>query len=114
MLVNEREGSLYLAPFVTNKWTRNGMVISAKNAPTTFGPVSFSIKSSVKRGYIEAVIEPPKRSEPKEILIRLRHPEGKKIRSVRVNGQNWPSFSASSSTIYLKPSQSKITVWARY
>jgi hypothetical protein len=83
MLVMERDDQLWLAPLVTNNWLKDGMVISVGNAPTTFGKVSYRITSHVDKGSIEVVIEPPKRNPPKEIVIRLRHPEGKPIRSVK-------------------------------
>ena len=83
MLVMERGEQLWLAPFVTNNWLKDGMVVGISNAPTRFGKVSYRITSHVAKGHIEVTIEPPKRNPPKEIVIRLRHPEGKPIRSVK-------------------------------
>ncbi len=77
MLVQERGDDLWLAPFVTNNWLKEGMEIKVKNAPTRFGPVGYRIKSAVAGGRIEAEIDPPHRTPPQRIVLRLRHPDGK-------------------------------------
>ncbi|MGQ9782794.1 MAG: NPCBM/NEW2 domain-containing protein [Armatimonadota bacterium] len=87
MLVMEHGDELWLAPLVTNNWMKDGMSVNVAGAPTQFGTVSYRIDSNVNAGYIEAQINPPKRSIPKSIVIRLRHPDGKKIKSVTVNGK---------------------------
>lgn len=48
--------------------------------------MSYRIASSVATGRIEATIEPPERTPPRQIVLRLRHPEGKPIKRVFVNG----------------------------
>jgi hypothetical protein len=114
MLVDERGDDLWLAPFVTNNWMKDGMAVAARNAPTAFGPVSYRIKSSVKSGYIEAVIDPPTRTSPKMIVIRLRHPEGKRMKSVTVNGRRYADFDPVKECVRLKPTGATMTVRARY
>ena len=37
MFVQERGSELWLAPFVTSNWLRDGQRVSVKNAPTLFG-----------------------------------------------------------------------------
>jgi hypothetical protein len=34
----------------------------------------------------------PQRSRPKELLVRLRHPAGKRLTAVKVNGADWRYF----------------------
>ena len=79
----ERGDALWLAPFVTSNWLKDGMVVAISNAPTRFGDVSYRIESHVGKGLINVTIEPPRLNPPKEIVIRLRHPEGKAIRTVK-------------------------------
>ena len=55
------------------------------NAPTRFGPVSYTIQSHLAQGFIEATIQPPTRMPPKHIVLRLRHPDGRGIQSVAVD-----------------------------
>ncbi len=114
MMVMERGNELWLAPLVTNQWLKDGMTIKVSNAPTTFGPVSYTIKSSVSKGFIEAEINSPERESPSEIVLRLRHPEEKKIRSVLVNGRPYSEFDPARECIRLKGMNKKIMVKAEY
>ena len=56
MLLTERGQELWLAPFVTDNWLKDGMVVAVANAPTRFGPAGYRITSHVNDGYIEAKI----------------------------------------------------------
>jgi hypothetical protein len=114
MMVMERGEELWLAPCVTNDWLKDGLTVAATNAPTRFGPVSFRIVSAAGQGHIDATIDPSTRRSPRQIVLRLRHPEGKPIRNVTVNGQAHDDFDASKEIIRLAPSQAKITVRASY
>jgi len=115
MLVMERgDDELWLAPFVTNHWMEDGMVVGVRNAPTKFGTVSYRISSAVDKGYIEAQIEPPKRSVPETLVLRLRHPEEKLMSSVKLNGKPHKDFDAKKEYIRIKPCNDKITVRAEY
>jgi len=114
MLVMERADDLWLAPFVTNNWLRHGMTVGVRNAPTRFGPVSYRIHSSVDDGVIEAIIEPPLRRPPAQIVLRLRHPENRPIRSVTVGGRSHADFDVKAECIRLRPGQDRIVVRATY
>ena len=114
MLAMERGDQLWLAPLVTANWLKDGMKLAVGNAPTRFGKVSYTIRSSAGRGLIEADIEPPTRRPPELVVIRLRHPHGKPIRTVTVNGQPHTDFDAAQDTIRIRPSGARITVQARY
>jgi len=102
MYVMERGDELWLAPFVTNNWMKNGMEVLVKNAPTRFGEVSYSIKSHVSQGFIEAKVELTERSKPGEVVLRIRHPEGKLMQSATVNGKLWKDFDAKREIVRLR------------
>jgi hypothetical protein len=114
MLLMERGEELWLAPLVTDQWLNNGMEVAVQDAPTRFGTTSYRINSFTDRGYIEAEINPPTRSSPKEIVIRLRHPQGKRIRAVTVNGAQHTAFDAARDIIRLEPATEKFYVKAHY
>jgi hypothetical protein len=114
MLLAERDEELGIAPLTARDWLKNGKKIEAKNAPTSFGPVSYRIRSAVASGAIEAEIEPPARSQPKAIVLRLRHPEGKAIRSVEVSDGGAAEIDNGKETIRLKPSRSTMRVKVVY
>ena len=92
MFVMERGNDLWLAPFVTNNWFKDGAVISIKNAPTFFGKVSYEITPNIEKSYIDANVELAECDKIENLVIRLRHPEGKRMQRVTVNGQDYSLF----------------------
>lgn len=110
MLVLERGSELWLAPFVTGNWLQDGMHVGLHNAPTRFGAVSYRLRSSVNQGFIEAQIDPPTRSAPIAIVLRVRHPEGKPMQRVTVNGRPHADFDAQAESIRLTPGAERIEV----
>ncbi|MGO8925698.1 MAG: NPCBM/NEW2 domain-containing protein [Limisphaerales bacterium] len=103
MLVTERGDQLWLAPFITCNWLKDGQTLSVSNAPTRFGPVSYHLESHIAQGFIRASIQPPTRETPSRIVLRLRHPEGGHIRSVEVNGKPQRDFDKAKGLVRLKP-----------
>ncbi len=114
MFAMDRSGQLRLAPLVTDRWMQDGMKVEVRNAPTRFGPVSYAITSHVADGRIEAVIDPPRRSAPKRIVLRLRHPDGKPIRSVTVNGRPHDDFDRQREEITLPAATARLAVSVKY
>lgn len=114
MLLAERGEELWLAPFVTDNWLEDGMSVGVVNAPTLFGPTSYRIDSHVADGHIDATIEPPGRFALKEIVVRLRHPEGKPMRMVSVNGRPHENFDVGKQIVRIEPGSEKVTVRAEY
>jgi hypothetical protein len=103
MLVQERGDELWLAPLITSNWLADGLGVAVTNAPTRFGSVSYGITSHVRDAVIEARIDPPTRSAPKAIVLRLRHPDGKPLRGVTVNGKAHRDFDRRQQTIRIIP-----------
>lgn len=103
MLVTERGDELWLAPFVPAYWLENGQRVSVRQAPTAFGAVSYHLVSHVAEGYIEARVDPPDREAPGTIVVRIRHPEGAKMRAVTVNGKAHDDFDSAEELVRLRP-----------
>jgi hypothetical protein len=115
MFVQERGDELWLAPLITSNWLKGGMSVAVTNAPTRFGRVSYRITSHTRDDAIEAHVEPPARSAPKAIVLRLRHPDGKTLRAVTVNGKAHPEFDPKKETVRIIPDGTKhISVRANY
>lgn len=114
MLVQERGEELWLAPFVTSNWLRDGMRMAVRHAPTFFGPVSYTITSNAADGHITALIDPPARSTPRAVVIRLRHPDGKPIQSAGVSGAREYVIDAAHECIRIVPDRNPIRVRAVY
>ena len=114
MFMMERGDELWMAPFVPNYWMKDGLKVEIRNAPTFFGPASYRIESHVGQGTIEAMIDPPTRQTPRELVLRLRHPEGKPMRKVTINGNAHQAFDAAKEIIRIKPETGPIMVRAEY
>jgi hypothetical protein len=102
MLVQERGKELWLAPFVTTEWLKQGDEISVRNMPTFFGPVSYRVTSRIREGSIQAEVDPPTRERSDAICLRIRHPDGKPIRRVLLNGQPVDEVSISGDVIRVR------------
>ena len=114
MLVMERGDELWLAPMVTNHWMKDGMKVAVRNAPTRFGKVSYTITSAAAAGHIDAVIEPHGQLSARRIVIRLRHPDGKPMRAVTVEGKPHKDFDPQKETVTIAASAGPIAVRAQY
>jgi hypothetical protein len=101
MLATERGDDLWLAPMITDRWLEDGKTVEVRNLPTRFGPVAYKIVSHVKEGYVEASVESPTRNPPKHVVIRIRHPEGKRMKSVAVDGKPSTDFDPIAETVQL-------------
>jgi len=114
MFVTERGNELWLAPFVTTGWMDDSEVVEIKNAPSNFGQVSYKITSHVKDGFIEAEVEMPSRCKADAVVIRLRHPQEKQMKSVTVNGKEYKDFDAEKEIVCLKGFDGEVVVKAQY
>jgi hypothetical protein len=105
MLVHEtrdragRPHGLRLAYATPRGWLRPGGRIAVRNAPTSFGPVSYSIDS--RAGGADVVVEGPRRGTPRALGLRLRLPPGKRIARVTLGGRPYDRFDRATGTIDL-------------
>jgi hypothetical protein len=95
MLVFEERDApvLWLCRATPRRWLVQGQGISVRRATTRWGPVSFAVTPQ-DDGLIRAEIELPCTDSPVELLLRLRTPGGKRIRSVTLNGRMHTDFDA--------------------
>jgi hypothetical protein len=107
MLVFEEPTSdvLWLAKATPRSWLADGQHIAVTNAPTRWGRVGYSIRSHLQGGKVEARLDLPRRPIAARIKLRLRVPEGHRIRAVQVGGRAWEQFDALEETVTL-PSES--------
>ena len=85
-----------------------------RNAPTRFGKVSYTLRSSVAERLIDAAIESPARRPPARLVLRVRHPEGKPMRAVTVDGRPHADFDPAADTIRIAPRATTIKVEVAY
>lgn len=95
MMVREQDDhTLLLAQATPRAWLEDGRKISVKNAPTKFGNVSYEVHSHVREGHIDASFQLNSRVPGTKVSFRFRHPQGKLLRSVTLNGKSWSDFDA--------------------
>jgi hypothetical protein len=116
MLVRETSGAtLLLAQATPRRWLEDGRHIRVERAPTEYGLLSFQITSRTSANEIEADVTMPQRKRPAALIIRLRHPDAKRIQSVLVNGRTHLDFDPQKEWIQIKnPTAQHYTVIARY
>jgi hypothetical protein len=101
MFVREQGKDLMLGQALPRYWLADGNHVAIRRAATYFGPMSLEIESRAGRGEIVARFSPPERNAPETIYLRLRHPDGKRIQSVTLNGQKYDRFAADKEWVVL-------------
>jgi len=117
MLLNELhgEGTLFVGQAVPRPWLADGRRIVVANAPTHFGPVTLRMESAAATGRITVEVEFPSERRPDLLLVRLRHPDKKPLRTVTVNGLAWDRFDAGRELIRIPaPKASRFDIIAGY
>jgi hypothetical protein len=105
MLIHEthdRKGhpqGLELAYATPRDWLRPGKRILVRRAPTSFGRLSFSIKST--RALVHVALSVPSRAPLRTLRLRLRLPRGNRMIGVVLGGRPFHRFDAATKTIDL-------------
>jgi hypothetical protein len=109
MLLRELDsGTLLIGQATPRAWLEDGKQIKIKNAPSWAGKVSFEIDSRVASNTIHATLLIDQCKSGETILFRLRHPLGRRIQGVTVNGQSWSDFDAEKEWIRIPKAESRL------
>jgi len=115
MLVRESDDhTLMLMQAAPRAWLEDGKRIGVTNAPTWFGNVSYQVQSSAASGSIRAIVELEGREPANCVVLRLRHPEGKPMKDVTVNGKAWKDFDARKEWVRIPGTRGKYDVVVQY
>jgi hypothetical protein len=82
MLIREDGDTLHIGQAIPRAWLEPGKRVAATDAPTTFGPASFSTVANAD-GTMTVKLKPPTRRPPARVALRLRHPQLKQIAEVK-------------------------------
>ena len=85
MLLRESGDDLQIGFAVPRPWLAPGKRLAVREAPTLFGPVSFTMESDADGSSIRVHLDPPVGGFTGKVHIRLRHPAVKGIKSVHVD-----------------------------
>ena len=115
MFVREQGRDLYLGQALPRAWLADGQRVGIARAVSYFGPVSWRLESQANSGTIVVHLEPPTRTPPARIILRLRHPAQRPLLGVTLNGQEYRDFVPDREWIILPGSLSgPQTIVARY
>lgn len=115
MLLNEiGSDTLIIGQAIPRQWLTEGKKIEVKNAPTYFGNTSFSIDGLDASNEIRATVQAPDRHAPAQLLIRFRHPSGKQLKSVTVNGKRCKNIDIKKELIRIPAPAGKYVIAAKY
>ncbi len=116
LLIWEDGDALWFGRGVPRQWLADGARVSIAAAPTPFGVTSFSVTREA--GSFTATITPPACTPPREMWLRLRHPEKRVPAAVFVNDTKLGADRSIGEDIRLSPgdadARGTITVTARY
>jgi hypothetical protein len=94
MLVQEDGDRLWLGRAMPRPWLGGESAVELRDAPTAFGPVSFTIRPRPAEGRTVVELAAPARRRPAAILLRLRDPKMRRMAAVTVNGRAIRTFDA--------------------
>lgn len=94
------EEILWLAKATPQEWLESGKAICIYESPTRWGKISYEIISKIEEGIVIASIHMSKIFECK-LLLRLRLPEGKKIKTSYINDRENNILHVDSNTLEL-------------
>ncbi|SDO38463.1 hypothetical protein SAMN04487897_11339 [Paenibacillus sp. yr247] len=120
MLINEMTNnkgepqSLQLAFSTPRGWLENGKKIQVHDAPSLFGPISYTITSKIEHNQIMADLDVPSQRPIGNLQLRLRIPAHKQLIGVEVNGCPYTKFNSSTETIDLTGLTGKLIIRADY
>lgn len=114
MFIWDEGEDLHLGSVMPRYWLADGSKVSIERAVTHFGVMSMSIKSNAASGSIQMTIDPPIRNAPRAVYARFRHPDGKSMNRVTVNGAPWSNFDPGSERVILPPLKERTVVVAYY
>ncbi|OGG55491.1 MAG: hypothetical protein A3F84_18770 [Candidatus Handelsmanbacteria bacterium RIFCSPLOWO2_12_FULL_64_10] len=87
LFVREEGEDLLLGQAVPRDWLRPGARVGVEDAATHFGPMGLIYEAD--GAGITARLAGPTRNPPGRIRLRFRPPEGRRVRSLFVNGEAW-------------------------
>jgi len=111
----DRDGRPYgldLAFATPRAWLRPGASIRVNAAASSFGPISYTIRT--RQHSVRAVLVIPSRTRPRRLRLRLRLPNQRPLRAITVDGKPSRHFDARTETVDLSGKSGTVTLIAYY
>jgi hypothetical protein len=115
MLVYAPSDTLHFGRAIPREWFNHQQEIAAKRVATRFGMVSVTYQPAVAQMQINAKVELELRKQPREVIVRFRHPKALPIREVLVDGKRHSRFDPVRGDVVLETVLSgQVTINAMY
>lgn len=114
LLVMESGNELWIAPGTPRRWLEPGNIIKLNNAETIFGSVCYEMHQGIAPQTIEATINLPQKYAPQRVLLFVRAPFDKRIKSVQVNGKEWDDWDQAREAVTLPAEGKQLEVTVNY
>src|SRR5581483_7409553 len=111
----DRDGRPYgldLAFATPRAWLRPGASIRVNAAASSFGPISYTIRT--RQHSVRAVLVIPSGTRPRRLRLRLRLPNQRPLRAITVDGKPSRHFDARTETVDLSGKSGTVTLIAYY
>jgi len=105
---------LHFGRAVPRKWFAGARPFGLHGVSTRFGDAGIQYEPLLDKKRIGARLELSLREPPKEILVRFRHPEGKAVKSVMVNGKRHKKFDKKTGDVNITGMNGKVHVEVTY
>jgi hypothetical protein len=97
------EDVLWLGKAIPRVWLSEGETVDVRNAPSSYGRVSYSIHATTSSSFAINVTLPERvQSASGGVRLRVRaldYRSGKRIHNVFVGGKEWQHFNATAETV---------------
>ena len=114
LLAMEVGDELWLAPGTPRRWLEPGRRIEVYGIETAFGKVAYTMHHGDVPGTIEADITIPDRMRPKKVLLFVRSPFERPIKSVKIDGQDWRQWDNDREAVVLPAKSGTLRVSVSY
>ena len=113
LLIVEKNEEIWLAAGTPRRWLEAGQNIQLNRAQTEYGEVSYTLKPGESDESVVADIQLPSAACSKLVLF-VRAPFQKNIRSVTINGKEWSDWDAAKESIVIPQGDKNVRVIVMY
>jgi hypothetical protein len=110
MMIQERDGGLYLLQGTPRRWLDHGKTVKITEASSWYGALSLEATSDIGAGKVRVKLAIPGRIGSRPVHLRLRLPSGMRIERVQVDEH--PHSNVKGEWIILKGLKGKVDIVA--
>lgn len=114
MLALEVGDELWLAAGTPRRWLEPGRQIQVYGIETTFGKVAYTMRHGDAPRTIEANVVVPGRTQPRNILLFVRSPFERPVKSVTINGADWRRWDSEREAVVLPTQPGPLRIVVSY